>query len=132
MKKNGFTLLEVLIATVILTVGVIAIVWAFSTGLFVSSTDVEGVDLALNIAQARMEYIYDDLKNTDLESLTVTPYENANSGVDADFSDFDLTLNLTDQNHPNKDLFRVDVTVTWNVKGGQASLTLTTLIADVN
>ena len=132
MKKNGFTLLEVLIATVILTVGVIAIVWAFSTGLFVSSTDVEGVDLALNIAQAKMEDIYDDLKNTDLESLTVTPYENANSGVDADFSDFDLTLNLTDQNHPNKDLFRVDVTVTWNVKGGQASLTLTTLIADVN
>lgn len=53
-NHKGFTLLEIIIATVLLTIGVIALSQAFSTGML-ASTDTENVDLALNIAQAKME-----------------------------------------------------------------------------
>ena len=133
MSKNGFTFLEILIATIILTVGVIALLWAFNAGLF-ATTDVENVNLALNIAQAKMEYIFDDLKNMDLESLNIKNYEDDNSGTDSDFPDFTVTVDLTDQNHPRQDLFQVDVSVGWDVKGGtgNTSITLSTLIADLD
>jgi len=138
---QGFTLLEVLIAIVVLTVGVIALVWAFSSGMF-ASTDVEKSGLALNIAQAKMEYVFHDLKNTDMESMNVTDYEDANTGADATFTDYTVTVDLTDQTHPHKELMQVDVTVSWPIKGAQAtppakgdvdaSLTLTTLVADLD
>jgi len=113
---KGFTLLEVLIATVILTVGVAAIIWAFSAGMY-ATTDIENVDLALNIAQAKMEQI----KNTPFASL-------ADSGptADANFPRFSITVNVAEGQNP----MQVDVTVNWNVKGGSTGFTLTTLTAD--
>ena len=116
MIRKGFTLLEVLIATVILTIGVTAIIWALSSGIYATS-DVENVDLALNIAQAKME----ELKNTAFASL-------ADSGptTDANFPRFSTTVNVAEGQNP----MQIDVTVNWNVKGGQTGLTLTALIAD--
>lgn len=117
MEKRGFTLLEVLIAVVILTVGIAALTWAFSAGMF-ATTDVENVDLALNIAQAKME----EIKNTAFASI-------ADSGptADPDFSDFNVTVDAATGNDP----MQVDVTVSWNVKGGSTSIVLTTLVADL-
>lgn len=129
-KEKGFTLLEVLITLIILTVGIIALVWAFSTGIYAAS-DVENVDLALNIAQAKIEYIFQNLKGTDITTLNMETYESDNSGADSDFSDFTVSVNLTDQNHPNQDQLKVDVTVAWDTKGGQASVTLSTLVTDL-
>lgn len=116
MKKSGFTLLEILITLVILTVGVISLVWMFSTGMF-ASTDIENVDLALNIAQAKME----EVKDTAFASL-------ADSGptADANFSNFDVTVNVAEGDDP----MQVDVTVEWDIKGGTTSVVLTTLVAD--
>ncbi len=114
--KKGFTLLEILISIIILTVGVIALAGAFSSGIF-ASTDVEDVDLALNIAQAKME----EIKNTAFSSL-------ADSGPTADpnFPNFNVSVNVAESQNP----MQVDVAVSWNVKGGQTGVTLTTLIAD--
>ena len=116
MIRKGFTLLEVLIATVIFTVGVIAIIWALNSGIYATS-DIENVDLALNIAQAKME----EVKNTPFASL-------ADSGptADANFSRFSTTVNVAEGQNPEQ----VDVTVNWDVKGGSTGFTLTTLIAD--
>jgi type II secretion system protein I len=115
-KDNGFTLLEVLIATIILSVGIVALMWAFSSGIYATG-DIENVDLALNIAQAKIEQI----KNTPFASL-------ADSGptADSDFSNFNVAVNVAEGQNP----MQVDVTVAWQVKGGQTSVTLTTLIAD--
>jgi prepilin-type N-terminal cleavage/methylation domain-containing protein len=114
--ENGFTLLEVLIAIIVFTVGIIIIIMAFTSGLFASS-DVENVDLALNIAQAKME----EVKNTPFASL-------ADSGPapDPDFSNFNISVNINEGQNP----MQVDVTVSWNTKGGQSDITLTTLVAN--
>lgn len=116
MRKDGFTLLEVLIATVMLTVGVASLLWAFSMGMY-ATTDVEDIDLALNIARAKME----EVKNTAYGSL-------ADSGptADANFSDFNVTVDVDEGANP----MQVDVTVAWNAKGGSASVDLTTLVVD--
>jgi len=113
---KGFTLLEILITIIILTIGVTALASAFSSGLL-SSTDVEDVDLALNIAQAKME----EIKNTAFASLT-----DSGPTADANFSNFNVTVDAAEGDNP----MQVDVTVAWNAKGGQPSITLTTLVVD--
>lgn len=116
ITNHGFTLLEFMLALIIFSAGVIAIVQAFNAG-FLSSEDVSNVDLALNIAQAKME----EIKNTNFSSL-------ADSGPapDTNFSNFNLTVNVAEGQNP----MRVDVTVNWNVKGGQANVALTSLVTN--
>ena len=118
-REKGFTLLEVIIAAVILTAGVIAIVWALNAGIFASG-DVEDVDMALNIAQANMETI----KNKSFAQID-TNAEIAAIVSNQGFSNFTVSGNVAEGQNP----MQVNMTVTWNVKGGQASVTLTTLVA---
>jgi hypothetical protein len=94
---------------------VTAIIWALNSGIYATS-DIENVDLALNIAQAKME----EIKNTAFGSL-------ADSGptADANFPRFSTTVNVAEGQNP----MQVDVTVSWQVKGGQTSIILTTLVA---
>ncbi len=113
--SKGFTLLEIIITLVILAAGVMAIASAFGTGIFASS-DVEDTGLALNIAQAKME----EIKNMPFANL-------ADSGPSADpnFSNFNVRVDVAEAQNP----MQVVVTVAWNVKGGETSLALTTLVA---
>ena len=116
ITNNGFTLLEVLLATIILSLGIVALIWAFSTGMY-ATTDIENVDLALNIAQARMEQI----KNTPFASLADSP-----ATADSNFPRFSTAVNVAESQNP----MQVDVTVSWQVKGGQTNIVLTTLVAN--
>ncbi len=116
ITECGFTLLEILITIIILTVGVIALASAFSSGLL-ASTDVENVDLALNIGQAKME----EIKDTAFASLV-----DSGPTADANFSNFNVTVDVAEGDDP----MQVDITVAWNAKGGQTSITLTTLVAN--
>lgn len=118
--NSGFTLLEVLIAIVILTIGVVSIIWAFSTGIF-ATTDVENVDLALNIAQANMETI----KNQNFTDID-TDAEISSIVSNLGFSDFTVSGDVAEGLNP----MQVDVTVAWSIRGGTTSFTLTTLVAD--
>ena len=123
MKNRGFTLLEVLIATIILTVGVVALVWAFSVGMF-ASTETEDVELALGIAQAKLEAIYGATGGVADEVL----HDVANDGFIGDiYTDKNFQVKVeTDDDNPEQ----VDVTVYWDTKGGQTSITITTLVTD--
>jgi len=118
LKRDGFTLLEVLIAVIILTVGVIAIVKACNT-IMASASDAEDTALAVYIAQAKMEGI----RGMAFTSITSTnpafiPAQDAN-----------FPIFTVDANTSGTDPKQVDVIVTWNARGGQASITLTTLRA---
>ncbi len=113
--RNGFSLLELMTALLIFTAGVIAIIWAFSAGMSAVS-DIENIDLALNIAQAKME----EIKNTPFANLT-----DSGPAADSRFSNFNTAVNIAEGQNP----MRVDVTVAWNVKGGSTNITLTTLAA---
>lgn len=117
--EDGFTLLEVMLAALIFTVGVVSVVRLFSAGM-VASGDVENVDLALNIAQKKME----EIKNTPFASL-------ADSGpVPADttspLSNFNVTVDVSEGQNP----MQVNVTVDWNVSGGTTGVSLVTLVTN--
>lgn len=113
---TGLTLLEVLIAAVIFTIGVTAIIWALNSGIYAAG-GIENVDLALNIAQAKME----EIKNTAFGNLT-----DSGPAADANFPRFSTTVNVAEGQNP----MQADVTVAWPVKGGSTSVTLTTLVAN--
>lgn len=120
-RTQSFTLLEILITLIILTVGVIAITRAFNAGLL-ASTDIENVDLALNIAQAKTE----EIKNTPFADLADSGPVPADSDPASSLARFNVTVDVAEGQNP----MQVDVTVAWDVKGGQTDITLTTLIAD--
>ena len=113
--SQGFTLLEIILTILLLILGVIALSQAMSTGML-ASTDAENVDLALNIAQTKMETI----KNTAFSGI-------ASNGptADANFPNFSTTVTVT-----GTDPKQVDVTVAWNVQGGSTNVGLTTLVAN--
>lgn len=113
--RDGFSLLELMIALLIFTAGVIAIIWAFSAGMSATG-DIENIDLALNIAQAKME----EIRNTPFANIT-----DSGPAADSRFSNFNTAVNAGEGQNP----MPVDVTVAWNVKGGQTNITLNTLVA---
>ena len=114
-NKSGFTLLETLIAILLLSIGATALIWAFSAGLF-ASTDADNVDLALNVAQAKME----EIKNTAYSSI-VSVAKAASPGV----SGFQQSVNMTVL---YTGLKQVDVTVYWSPQGVETNVSLSTYI----
>ena len=115
--KAGFTLVEAMIAAVILTVGVIAIIWALNAGIFAVS-DAENVKLALNLAQAKMEEVKGSAYVNILgQAKAVVP------GWPAFQQQVAVTILQTD-------LKQVIVTVYWSPKGSQTNIALTTLAAN--
>lgn len=114
---KGFTLLEVLIAIVIFTVGIVTIVGLFSTGL-VGSTDAENTTIAMNLAQRRME----EIRNLDFDTGIV----NENKAEVSGFSGFQRKVAVTE---PQTDLKQVTVTVYWTSKGGEPNVSLVTYVS---
>ena len=105
-----------MLATAIVSGGVIAVAQGFASGLL-AYNDTKDTELALNIAQAKME----EIKNTLFAALV-------DSGPTADphFSNFRVTVNTAEGQDP----MRVEVTVSWDVKGGESNLVLTTLVTN--
>jgi len=116
-KKSGFTLLETLIAILLLSVSITALIWALNAGLF-ASMDADNVDLALNIAQARLE----EIKNTTYPSI-VSVAKAAVPGVNG----FQQSINVTPI---NANLKQSDVTVYWSPQGVETNVSLSTYVAN--
>ena len=116
MTKSGFTLLEVLLAATLFTMGVIAVVWLFSAGL-VSSVDAENTTVAMNLARQKME----EIKNLAFAGISDEPRE-AVSG----FAGFEREVTVT---QPETGLKHVTTTVYWMLKGDEISVPLKTYIS---
>lgn len=120
--KKGFTLLEVLLALVILAGSIIAIMQAFSAGMF-ASTEAENIELALGVAQAKLERIYGASSGTSNELPHSVSAEGFTGGV---YSNHNFQVQVaTSNNNPEW----VEVIVYWTTKGGDTSIKLTTLVA---
>ena len=111
--KTGFTILEILIALLLVGVGVFAIMEAFNRGIF-GTGDLEHHSLALSLTQERME----EIKNTTFSSIA----SQARAAVSG-YSNFDQQVTVTS---PHPDLKQVDVVTYWQVPGGENSTSLST------
>jgi prepilin-type N-terminal cleavage/methylation domain-containing protein len=122
MKKNigsrieGLTLIEILISLAILSIGIVSITGAFSTGIGASG-DSENVKTALDIAGKKMEA----LKYSAFANLS-----NSGPSADINFPNFNTTVQVSAGQNP----MQVNVTVSWKAKGATTSITLTTLVAN--
>ena len=117
MLKRGFILLEVMIAAVVFTVAIIALVWALNAGIFAVS-DAENVKSALNLAQAKME---------EVKGSTYANILNQSKAAVPGFVVFQQQVAVTTV---QTDLKQVVVTVYWTTKGSETNIALTTLAAN--
>ena len=109
--RDGFSLLEVLLALVIFTVGVIPLMNALNSGIF-SATDVENTTLASNIAQANMET---------MRSKTFSSVANVPPTPDPSFPNFIVTTTVSGSDPTHQ--LQIDVTVKWNNNNTKIQLT---------
>jgi len=114
--NKGFTLIEVLLATTLVILGVLAVVNAMSAGVY-TDRSVEGQVIALNLAQEEMEI----LKNTPYANLAASPM----TALTGNFSNYSRQVVLTVL---NTNLTEVTVNVSWNLGLMNSSVSLTTLL----
>ena len=115
-KKQGFSLLECLVAVTVFTVGATIIISLFSTG-FIGGYDAEKTSVAMNLAQQRME----EIRNIVFEDIV----DEAKATVTG-FSGFQRKVDITES---PTDLKQVTVTVYWTHKGDEINVPISTYIS---
>lgn len=119
LTKNGVTLIELIVAFTLLTVGSTTLIHMMTVGMFADS-NLEQSIIAMNLANERME----EIKNTAFASIS----SGTETGSSIGFSVFDNRV-VTVTNTAS-DLKDVEVEMQWTQKGGQQSVAVETYIAD--
>jgi type IV pilus assembly protein PilV len=125
---QGFTLLEIMITVVIVTVGIVAVVRSLSTGLR-GDFAVEGKTTALNFAQQKMETLF----NAEYEDVTTSPVDCTGSYLgwaqpdSTNFPDYYWCWTVTD----NTNYKTVTVKVDWAYRGQTLEASLITYVANL-
>ncbi len=131
--KQGFTLIEVLIAIILIVIGLVALMQVMSVAIFADST-LEYRLTALNLANEKLEELKDGGYSHSNLDPTSSPFTEASiSGFDfveqrqwtVDYVDANLSTSVSDTG-----LKDVTVQVQWTQKGGTQSVTVETLIGD--
>ena len=116
--RKGFTLLEMLVTIVLLTVGITSILRMFSM-VMIADTNLENVTIARYLAQEAMEAIKDADSYSDIDN-----FASVRTDLTGDFADFDRAVTVSG------DPKQVDVIVYWTAKGQDQSVDLVTLFTD--
>ena len=131
--KQGFTLIEVLIAIILIVSGLVALMQVMSVAIFADST-LEYRLTALNLANEKLEELKDDgYSHANLDPASSPFTEASISGFDfvdqrqwtVDYVDANLSTSVSDTG-----LKDVTVQVQWTQKGGTQSVAVETLIGD--
>ncbi len=114
---KAFSLLEILIAIMIFTVGIVSVIGLFNMGLF-GDVDVENTFTALALTQRRLE----EIRNLDFTTGIVNETKAAVTG----FTGFQREVIVT---QPQTDLKQVMVTTYWTAKANEVGTSLVTYIS---
>ncbi len=119
-KKSGFTILEVLITSVIVGISMFAIMEAFNRG-YLGIGEAGDYAAALSLAQEKMEMIQD---------ASFASVANEAKAVVSGFSDFQRKVDVDPNGSPHADLKDILVTTYWSVLAYENSITLRTYIVN--
>ena len=119
--KVGFTLLEVMLALILLATGTVACIELMQRGQ-AGAADGENVLIATHLVQRRLE----ELRNTAYGSLANE--SKASVASPSGYTRFSREVTVTT---PYTDLKQVVVTVYWNAPGGETSLSLRTYRSNI-
>ena len=131
--KQGFTLIEVLIAIILIVSGLVVLMQVMSVAIFADST-LEYRLTALNLANEKLEELKDDgYSHANLDPASSPFTEASISGFDfvdqrqwtVDYVDANLSTSVSDTG-----LKDVTVEVQWTQKGGTQYVAVETLIGD--
>jgi prepilin-type N-terminal cleavage/methylation domain-containing protein len=112
MKAQGFTLAELMVATLILVIVLVGMLASYVTCMELADLS-RNTSTAINIAQAKVE----EIKNDTYINIQ-NDYDPAGNGVP--FNIVGLTgRGVTYVNATNPDLLRITVTVCWRQKNGR-------------
>ena len=120
-RPSGFTLLEILLATLLLVGGIAASTFFFGRGIF-ATTDAEGMEQAVALAQEKMESI---------RGTTFASIASESKAAISGWTGFSREVAVTQPSGTNSDFKQVVVTVYWNTVDGELSTSLTTYVANV-
>ncbi len=122
--KKGFTLIEVLVAIFVLTVGIVAVLQAFPLGTYIQKSS-QMTTVAIQLSQAKLEELisksYDD-------SLLFVGTTTESYGTVSGFSSYKRTtrINYYDPNSPSQipvadlGIKKIEITVFWKSPLGVA------------
>lgn len=116
-REGGFSLLEVLLAVLLLGIGFAVLLQVVSAGLFAGSVN-ENEITAAYLAQEKIE----EIRNADLYTVTPEP-KSAVSGFPA----FTRQLAVST---PRSGLLQITVTVYWYARSAETSLSMVTYVCE--
>ena len=120
-RPAGFTLVELMVAILLLVGGIASATFVFGRGIF-AATDTESMEQAVALAEERME----GLRGTAFASIA----SEAKASVSG-WTGFSREVTVSQPAGTNSDFKQVVVTVYWDTVGGELSTSLTTTLANV-
>lgn len=116
--KKGFTLLEVILAIVLLGTGLAVLLQVVSTGLFAGGQN-EDTIIAANLIQEKIE---------ELRNATYSTIASEDKAAVSGFSAFNRKVDVTT---PQTGLKQVSVTVYWFAKADEMNTNMVTYVSDI-
>lgn len=113
--KKGFTLLEMLVTIMLLSVGIVSILRMMSMAMF-ADVDAENATIALYLAQEKMEEIKDASSYSNIDSFAASK-----AALTGDYTDFQREVTVSG------DPKQVNVLVYWTTKGDELNIDLVSL-----
>lgn len=122
-RKRGFSLIEVMIAMVILSVGLLAL--ARMQGYFAQgSGESRYLTRAVDVGMSKLE----ELKNSNFESSALN---NATNPHNANVSVYSKTFDLVWNVNRHRNCKKITLTVSWESGGDTKSVTLNGLVSEI-
>jgi type IV pilus assembly protein PilV len=123
--NDGFSLLEVLIALVVLAVGFLGL-----SSMTIGTTETLSYSKNLTTATTLARWKMEQIKNARYKNITAANYPTEAYGSIAEHPRFQRTVTIND-NTPAANMKTITVTVSWRGDGSSPhSVTLTTIIAE--